>query len=155
MTQNTVCYINMPITVQAGLGLHEIVGCAVRTVNLQCAGLFRCARRTLRPLRPSYCYAFHSRAALTNTSPQDLPGDEMITPRFGSTKDFAREWNNLVYCRLSKRLCGFKDQVRARPSGEACGLRPAPARDPGEKCGLVACIRQCLVYSHSARLNPC
>jgi hypothetical protein len=75
----------------------------------------------------------------------------MITPRFGLmkyipvfhpagvasrsksvpdgfvTKVFARERNNSVYCRLSKRLCGFKDQVRARPSGETCGLRPAPA----------------------------
>ena len=73
MIKNTVCYSSMPITVQAGLGLHEIVGCAVRTVNLQCAGLFRCARRTLRPLRPSYCYAFRSRAALTNTNPAPAP----------------------------------------------------------------------------------
>ena len=53
------------------------------------------------------------------------------------TKDFAKEWNNRVYFRLSKMLCGFKDQVRARPSGETGGLHPAPAsRDPGEKCGL-------------------
>jgi hypothetical protein len=37
------------------------------------------------------------------------------------------ECNNNVYCRLSKILCGFKDQVRARPSGETGGLRPAPA----------------------------
>ncbi|MBT8127948.1 MAG: hypothetical protein KJP15_10725, partial [Gammaproteobacteria bacterium] len=51
----------------------------------------------------------------------------MITPRFVFTKDFAKEWNNPVYCRLSKMLCGFKDQVRVRPSGETCGLRPAPA----------------------------
>jgi hypothetical protein len=29
---------------------YEIVGCAMRTANLQCAGLFRCARRTLRLL---------------------------------------------------------------------------------------------------------
>ncbi|MGB5583328.1 MAG: hypothetical protein WBO93_07020, partial [Gammaproteobacteria bacterium] len=62
-----------PITVQAGLGLHEIVGCAVRTVNPQCAGLFRCARRTLRPPRPSYGYAFRSRAALANTNPAPAP----------------------------------------------------------------------------------
>jgi hypothetical protein len=73
MIKNTVCYSSMPITVQASLGLHEIVGCAVRTVNLQCAGLFRCARRTPRPLRPSYCYAFRSRAALTNTNPAPAP----------------------------------------------------------------------------------
>jgi len=38
------------------------------------------------------------------------------------TKDFAKKWNNSVYSRLSKMLCGFKDQVRARPSGEKCGL---------------------------------
>jgi hypothetical protein len=73
----------------------------------------------------------------------------MITPRFGlmkyirvfhpfgvalrsksvpdgfGTKNFA--WNNRVYCRLSKMLCGFKDQVRARSSGETGGLCPAPA----------------------------
>ena len=38
------------------------------------------------------------------------------------TKDFKKKWNNSVYSRLSKMLCGFKDQVRARPSGEKCGL---------------------------------
>jgi hypothetical protein len=43
------------------------------------------------------------------------------------TKDFAKKWNNLVYFRLSKILCGFKDQVMARPSGETCRLSPAPA----------------------------
>ena len=32
------------------------------------------------------------------------------------------KWNNSVYFRLSKMLCGFKDQVRARTSGEQCGL---------------------------------
>jgi hypothetical protein len=72
---------------------------------------------------------------------------EIITPRFGLmkyipvfhpsgvalrsksvpdgfvTKDFAKEWNNSVYSRLSKILCGFKDQVSARPSGETCGLK--------------------------------
>ncbi|MGB5585144.1 MAG: hypothetical protein WBO93_16305, partial [Gammaproteobacteria bacterium] len=35
MIENTVCYASIPITLQAGLGLHEIVGCAVRTVNPQ------------------------------------------------------------------------------------------------------------------------
>ena len=38
------------------------------------------------------------------------------------TKDFVRERNNSVYFRLNKILCGFTDQVRARPSGENCGL---------------------------------
>ena len=33
-----------------------------------------------------------------------------------------KEWNNSVYFRLNKILCGFKDQVRARSSGEKCGL---------------------------------
>ena len=46
----------------------------------------------------------------------------MITQGFGFTKDFTKKWNNSVYSRLSKILCGFKDQVRARPSGEKCGL---------------------------------
>jgi hypothetical protein len=46
----------------------------------------------------------------------------MITQRFEATKDFAKEWNNRVYFRLSKILCGLKDQVRARSSGEKCGL---------------------------------
>ena len=43
------------------------------------------------------------------------------------TKDFAKEWNNRVYFRLSRILCGFKDQVRARPSGETGRLHPSPA----------------------------
>jgi hypothetical protein len=70
----------------------------------------------------------------------------MITPRFGLMKyirvfhpfwvalrsksvpdgfvtmDFAKACNIRVYCRLSKMLCGFKDQVRARSSGETGGL---------------------------------
>ena len=119
----------MPITVQAGLRVRKLALHSNR----------------------SYGYTFRSRAALTNTSPPVLPGGEMITPRFGLmkyipvfhpfgvalrsksvpdgfvTKDFAKECNNNVYCRLSKMLCGFKDQVRARPSGETGGLRPAPA----------------------------
>jgi hypothetical protein len=102
---NTVCYSSMPITVQASLR----------------------ARKLALHSNRSYGYAFRSRAALTNASPPVSPGGEMITLRFGSTKDFAKEWNNRVYCRLSKMLCGFKDQVRARPSGETGGLCPAPA----------------------------
>ena len=95
----------MPITVQASL--------RVRKLALQS--------------NRSYGYAFHSRAAFSNTSPHVLPGGEMIAPRFESTKDFAKKRNNLVYFRLSKMLCGFKDQVRTRPSGGTCGLGPAPA----------------------------
>jgi len=55
-------------------------------------------------------------------NPHFSPGGEMITQRFEFTKDFTKEWNNSVYSRLSKIFCGFKDQVRARPSGEKCGL---------------------------------
>ena len=105
MIKNTVCYSSKPITVQASLRVRKLALHSNR----------------------SYGYAFRSRAALTNTSPQVAPGGEMITQRFGSTKDFAKEWNNRVYFRLSKILCGLKDQVRARPSGATCGLHPAPA----------------------------
>ena len=49
-------------------------------------------------------------------------GNEMIAQQFGFTKDFAKKWNNSVYFRQSKILCKFKDQARARPSGEKCGL---------------------------------
>jgi len=59
---------------------------------------------------------------LSHTNPHVSPGGEMITKRFGFTKDFTKERNNHAYFRLSKMLCGFKDQVRARPSGEKCGL---------------------------------
>jgi hypothetical protein len=56
------------------------------------------------------------------TNPHCSPGGEMITQRFGLTKDFTKKWNNRVYSRLSKMRCGSKDQVRACPSGEKCGL---------------------------------
>ena len=115
MIKNTACYSSLPITVQAGLRVRKLALHSNR----------------------SYGYAFRSRAALSNTSPPVSPGGEMITQRSGSTKDFAKEWNNRVYLRLSKMLCGFKDQVRARPSSETGGLHSEPAsRDPGEKCGL-------------------
>jgi len=64
-------------------------------------------------------------------SPHFSPEGEMITQRFGFKKDFT-----MMYCRrvgFAHRdsnggqsphylLCGFKVQVRARPSGEKCGL---------------------------------
>jgi hypothetical protein len=86
-------------------------------------------------------------------SPHFSPGGEMITQRSGLmkyipvfhpfgvalrsksvpdgfvTKDFVKEWNNRVYFRLNKILCGFKGQVRVRPSGEKCGLAGA-ANEP-------------------------
>ena len=105
MIKHTLCFSMEPITVQAGLR----------------------ARKLALHSNRSHCYAFRSRAALSNTSPPVSPGGEMITQRFGFTKDFAMEWNNRVYFRLSKMLCGFKDQVRARPSGETGGLHPTPA----------------------------
>jgi len=40
-----------------------------------------------------------------------------------ATKYFTRKRNNLVYFRLSKMLCGFKDQARARPAGEKYWLQ--------------------------------
>ena len=105
MVKNTACYASVPVTVQAGLHVRKLALHSNR----------------------SYCYAFGSRAALSNTSAHVSSGGEMIAPRFGCTKHFAKERNNLVYFRLSNMLCGFKDQVRARPSGETCGLSPAPA----------------------------
>ncbi|MGB5643593.1 MAG: hypothetical protein WBO16_10955, partial [Gammaproteobacteria bacterium] len=48
MTQNTVCYTSLPITVQAGLRVRKLALHSNR----------------------SYRYAFRSRAALTNTSPR-------------------------------------------------------------------------------------
>jgi len=39
------------------------------------------------------------------------------------TKDFANAWNNRVYLRLSRILCGFEVHLRNRPSGEKCGLK--------------------------------
>ena len=41
------------------------------------------------------------------------------------TQNFTKEWKNRVYSRLSKMLYGFKDQARARPSGEKCELERA------------------------------
>ena len=109
MTKTTVCYSSMPITVQASLRVRKLALHSNR----------------------SYGYAFRSRAALTNTSPHVSPGGEIITPRFGLmkyipvfhpsgvalrsksvpdgfvTNDFTKKWNNSVYSRLSKILCGF------------------------------------------------
>ena len=105
MIRNTVCESSKPITVQAGLRVRQLALHSNR----------------------SYGYTFRSRAALTNTSPHVSPGGEMITPRFGCRKDFAMEWNNFVYSRLSKIHSALKDPVRTRPSGEIGGLSPAPA----------------------------
>ena len=64
MFRNTVCYTSMPITVQASLRFRKLALHSNR----------------------SYCYAFRSRAALTNTSPHVSSEGEMITPRFGLMK---------------------------------------------------------------------
>jgi hypothetical protein len=51
MIKNTVCYSDMPITVQAGLRVRNLALHSNR----------------------SYCYAFRSRAALKNTNPAPAP----------------------------------------------------------------------------------
>jgi hypothetical protein len=83
MIKNTVCNSIIPITVQASHGWREIVGCAMRTEKLQCAGLFRCARRTLPSFRPSDGCAVHSRTALPNTSPRPAPAPVILVRNAG------------------------------------------------------------------------
>jgi hypothetical protein len=51
MVKNTACYSSVPITGQAGLRVRKIVLHSNR----------------------SYCYAFRSRAALSNTNPAPAP----------------------------------------------------------------------------------
>ncbi len=46
----------------------------------------------------------------------------MIAQGFESTRDFLKERNNSAYFRLKKIPCGFKEQARARHTGEKCGL---------------------------------
>jgi hypothetical protein len=64
MSGNSVCCSGLPTTVQANVRVNTIVGCAVRTTNLQLAGRFRCARRTLRILHSEagLGYAFRAGA---------------------------------------------------------------------------------------------
>jgi len=86
----------------------------------------------------------------------------MITQRFEFTKDFMKEWKNSVYFRLDKMLCGFKDQVRACPSGEKCGLliialtrrSSDQLQNPGSqvKQGLAYLVR---LAGYRLRLLPC
>ncbi len=51
IVKNTACYSSMPITVQAGLRVRKLALHSNR----------------------SYCYAFRSRAALSNTNPSPAP----------------------------------------------------------------------------------
>jgi hypothetical protein len=51
MFKNTACYSSLPITVQAGLRVRKLALHSNR----------------------SYCYAFRSRAALTDTNPAPAP----------------------------------------------------------------------------------
>jgi len=53
----------------------------------------------------------------------------MISQDVGVTEDFAKEWNNSLYSRQNKILCEFKEQARARPSGEKCGLNDDPVQE--------------------------
>ena len=50
----------------------------------------------------------------------------MIAQGFGFTRDFLRERNNRAYFRLKTIPCGVKEQARARPPGEICGLTCKP-----------------------------
>ena len=59
MVNVTVRPAVMPVRVQAGLRLHEIAGCDVRSFPLD------------------YGYAFRCRAALANNGPQVSPGGEL------------------------------------------------------------------------------
>ncbi len=46
----------------------------------------------------------------------------MIAQGLGFTGNFLKERNNSAYSRLKKIPCGFKQQARARHTGEKCGL---------------------------------
>ncbi len=46
----------------------------------------------------------------------------MIAQGPGFTGIFLKERNNSAYFRLKKIPCGFKQQARARHTGEKCGL---------------------------------
>jgi len=60
---------------------------------------------------------------LSNDNPQGAQG-------FGCTGNFAKQWNNSVYCRLRKIAYGFKDQARTRHPGEKCGLAGQQIKGP-------------------------
>ncbi len=49
----------------------------------------------------------------------------MIAQDFGFTGNFLKERNNSAYFRLKKIPCGFKEQARARHTGEKFGLAVA------------------------------
>ena len=54
VTYNAYCF-HMPITVQAGVRVPYIVGCAVRTESSKQSEDSRCAQRTLRSLSQTRC----------------------------------------------------------------------------------------------------
>ncbi len=49
----------------------------------------------------------------------------MIAQGFGFTGIFLNEWNNNVYCRVSKEPCKFKEQARDCHSCEKFWLNPS------------------------------
>ncbi len=61
-------------------------------------------------------------ASCDSASPHFSPGGGMIAQGFGVTRNFLKERNNSAYFRLKKTPCGFKQQARARHTGEKCGL---------------------------------
>jgi hypothetical protein len=54
---------------------------------------------------------FHESPTCFN--PESPSGGAMIAKRFGFTRNFLRERNTGLYCRLKKISCGFKDRARA------------------------------------------
>lgn len=151
IAETKVCKSSLPVTVQAGLRLRKAMSAGMPEPDQ--ADDSRCAGRTLWSSQSSrsYGYAPGSRATLASTLPYVSPEGELIMPRYGFLrympvfrplggvlrsksvpdglvrKAFAKGWNRRLLGRLSKMPCGFKHHVRARPSSDACGYRPAPA----------------------------
>ena len=74
--------------------------------------------------------------------PDFSPGDEMIAQSFGFTRDFVKEWNNNVYFRLNKIPCGFKEQARARQSGEKSGLTQNRLQNSHADINRISCLTE-------------
>ena len=70
MIKKKVCFRGLTITDKAGFRVLKIVGCTVRTANLQVVSRFRCARRALRFIYSNGIgsYAFRSSVVLSCTN---------------------------------------------------------------------------------------
>ena len=86
--------------------------------------------RSLSPDQPSARTDSNENPVKAAPSPRPTPIShrigEMIAQRFGFTRRLLKAWNNRVYFRLKEMSCGFKDQARARQSGEKWGLGACP-----------------------------